>query len=91
MDFSKIFQQYLMTTRIPVLEYKFEGGRFQYRWTNVLPGFAMPVRVAVGEGAFSLIRPTEAWRSLPKPVGASDSLVVDPNFYVQVKRASDAP
>ena len=91
MDFSKIFQQYLLTTRIPVLEYKLEGARFMVRWTNVVPGFAMPVKVAVGNGAFSLIRPTDAWRSLPRPVGSSDTLVVDPNFYVQVKRGSDAP
>jgi hypothetical protein len=61
------------------------------RWTNVVPGFAMPVKVAVGDGPFSLVRPTEAWRSLPRPVSASDILVVDPNFYVQVKRRSDAP
>jgi aminopeptidase N len=91
MNFSKIFQQYLLTTRIPVLEYKFANGRLAYRWTNVVPGFAMPVKVAVGDARYGVLRPTEAWRTLPKVALASDSLAVDPNFYVQVKRLSETP
>jgi hypothetical protein len=33
------------------------------------------------------LRPTDAWKTLPTRVATTDSLVVDPNFYVQAKRA----
>lgn len=77
MDFSKVFDQYLRTTKIPVLEYKVADGSTSYRWADVVPGFAMPVRV---NGA--LLRPTEAW----KTKAGSDALVVDPSFYVLVRK-----
>jgi aminopeptidase N len=77
-DFSKIFAQYLTTTQIPELQYKIENNTLSYHWTNVVPGFAMPVK---SHGAW--LRPTEQWQSL----GAADTLVVDPDFYVTVRRA----
>jgi aminopeptidase N len=87
-DFSKVFQQYLTTTDIPTLEYKNDNGRLSFRWATVVPGFAMPVKAGVGDSAsFPLLHPTEAWKTFPKAVGAGDSLVVNPNFYVLAKRA----
>ena len=47
-DLSKVFEQYLTTTKIPVLEYHLEGTALTYRWADVVPGFAMPVDVVVG-------------------------------------------
>src|SRR5262249_52168378 len=88
MDFSKIFQQYLTTTQIPVLEAKIDNGPLAYRWANVVPGFAMPVRAAVGAGEMAWLRPTSAWKTTATPLSASDSLRVDPNFLVTSKRAS---
>jgi aminopeptidase N len=48
-DLSRIFTQYQETTMIPMLEYRTEGKTFSYRWTNVVPGFDMPVRVGLAE------------------------------------------
>jgi aminopeptidase N len=84
MDFSKIFDQYLRTTMIPTLEYKIDDSKLSYRWTNVVKGFAMPVRATVGART-GWIRPTEAWKTYPSAVVATDSLKVDPSFYVMVK------
>jgi aminopeptidase N len=72
-----IFEQYLTTAKIPVLEYKITGSATSYRWADVVPGFAMPVKV---NGA--LIKPTESWKTMAR----ADSLVVDPNFLVLAKR-----
>jgi aminopeptidase N len=83
MDLSKVFAQYLTTTKIPVLEYRVNGTQLSYRWTDVVPGFAMPVRVSVGSDS-RLLRPTEAWQETTIPAGAS--LTVDRNFYVTVHR-----
>src|SRR5262245_47645870 len=68
MDFSKVFQQYLTTTMIPTLEYKIERDTLSYRWTNVVPGFAMPVRATVGARVTEWLRPTEAWKTFPGTV-----------------------
>ncbi|MEP6474666.1 MAG: M1 family metallopeptidase, partial [Gemmatimonadota bacterium] len=43
-DLSKVFTQYLTTVMIPVFEYKVDADVLSYRWGNVVPGFAMPVR-----------------------------------------------
>jgi aminopeptidase N len=90
-DFSTVFRQYLTTTQVPALEYKIANGRLSYRWTNTVPGFTMPVRASIGDTTLTWLKPTAAWKSLAKPVIASDTLIVDKNFYVEVKHPSDAP
>jgi aminopeptidase N len=82
MDLRKVFAQYLTTTKIPVLEYRVIGTTLSYRWADVVPGFAMPVRVTIGKES-RLLRPTESWQSVTAPAGAT--LAVDRNFYVVAK------
>ncbi|HET9682663.1 MAG TPA: M1 family metallopeptidase, partial [Gemmatimonadaceae bacterium] len=79
MDLSKVFQQYLDTTKIPVLQYRVNGTQLSYRWADVVPGFDMPVRVTVGDES-RLLRPTETWQTTAVPSGAP--LTVNRNFYV---------
>ena len=88
-DLTKVFQQYLTTPNIPVLEYKVAGSTLSYRWADVVPGFAMPVRAGVGDSSsFTLLHPSETWKAFPKPVSATDSLKVDRNFLVNTKSVS---
>ncbi len=77
LNLAPIFQQYLTTPKVPVLEYKQTPDGTAYRWAEVVPGFAMPVRA---NGV--LIHPTEAWKTMPR----ADTLAVDPNFYVITRR-----
>ena len=73
-DVAPLAKQYLMDTRLPVLEYGFRGGQLRYRYAQVAADFAMPVDVTVGimsdEGSdsevFSELRlvPTNRWQSL---------------------------
>lgn len=88
-DFSKVFEQYLTTTRVPVLEYRVSDATVAYRWTNVVPGFAMPVRVSVAGGALRWIKPTEAWKTERAPRSGARELLVDPGFYVRSRDASN--
>ena len=89
LDLAPLFAQYLTTTKIPVLEYKIDSDRLSYRWTNVVPGFAVPVKVAIGDTtSFNWIKPTESWQTLPTPVVAGATVKVDPDFYVEVKAAN---
>ncbi len=93
MDLGKVFDQYLRTTQIPEFDYKVDGGTLSYRWSNVVPGFAMPLRVQVPGLGTRLLRPTEAWQTLAAPDPEAGQLVVDENWYVTAKNvgAADAP
>jgi photosystem II stability/assembly factor-like uncharacterized protein len=87
-DFSRLFAQYLTTTRIPVFEYTRGKSTLSYHWANVVPGFNMPVRVIVAPGRSTLLRPTEAWRTMAVPPGpsASSAVHVDEQYYVTTER-----
>jgi len=87
-DFTKVFDQYLTTTKIPVLEYRVANGQLGYRWANVIPGFDMPVDVAfpATPTQFRRLRPTTAWAMIPTTMSASDTLVVRRDFYVTSTR-----
>jgi aminopeptidase N len=85
LSLNKVFDQYLRTARIPVLEYKLEGPRLSYRWNNVVAGFAMPVKVTTSPGAFTWISPTESWKTTTIKVSLTDDFRVDDNFYVVTK------
>jgi aminopeptidase N len=89
-NFDPVFAQYLMTTQIPTLEYVLADSIVRYRWTNVVPGFAMPVRVTIG-GVTQWIRPTEIWRT-SRVSGArrGGNLDVDADFYVMKRETMRA-
>jgi aminopeptidase N len=61
-DLSKIFDQYLRTTQIPVLEYKLSEEAISYRWTNCIDGFNMPVKIKDQKGGIAL-SPTTSWQT----------------------------
>jgi len=84
-DLSKVFDEYLRTTMVPTLEYKFEGPKLSYRWINVVPGFAMPVKVTTSPGTYSWIRPTETWKTMEVKLSRPEDFLVDENFYVNAK------
>ena len=78
-DFSRVFDQYLRTTKIPTLEYSLQNGILSYRWINVIPGFQMPVRIYDEKGALQFIYPSEKIKKLPTRIS---SVKLDENFYV---------
>lgn len=87
-DFSKVFDQYLRTIQIPVLQYKVNGRELSYRWSNCVPGFAMPVKVAIGDSNYRFIYPvsnTFKTEKLKTTVN-NTTLKADRNFYVEVKK-----
>ena len=81
-DFSKVFDQYLRTTKIPVLKYESKNGKIFYRWNNCVEGFNMPLKVYDKKGKLIFIHPTEKFRQVPKSI---KQIKVDENFYVDVK------
>jgi len=87
---DKIFDEYLRTTMVPELEYRFQGDSLSYRWANVVPGFDMAVRVRLAPDSWTLIHPTESWRSAPAKLTNGAAFEVDRSFYVTAKEVGGA-
>jgi aminopeptidase N len=85
-DLTKIFVQYQETVMIPVLEYRVTGDSLSYRWTEVIPGFDMPVDLVLPGGQSQRIHPTESWQTMKSPIAAGAELEVNEEYYVQVQR-----
>ncbi len=81
-DFSNVFDQYLRTTKVPVLEYKKVKRKIFYRWNNCVDGFNMAVKIYGKNGNLIFIRPTQKYQQAPK--GVKD-IKVDENFYVNTR------
>jgi aminopeptidase N len=85
-DLSKIFDQYLRTTMIPVLEYKFTGDNMSYRWTNCVHGFNMPIKL---DGIDDWLKATTEWKTVAATADIlKEGLKIDRNFYITVKKVN---
>ena len=82
-DLTKLFDQYLRTTQIPTLEYKIQGDKLSYRWTNCISGFNMPVKLANSD---QWISPGTDWKQTTVTAGMKDNFKIDNNFYVTAKK-----
>ncbi|WP_158798295.1 M1 family metallopeptidase [Pedobacter sp. L105] len=83
---NKIFDQYLRTVQVPVLEYHVTNGKLFYRWTASVQGFDMPVKVTLQPDVFKLIYPTAQWKEVNVTDINDTNFKVDPNFYVFLKK-----
>ncbi len=79
-DFDLFFDQYLRTTKIPVLNYQVDGNRLDYQYQNVVPGYDYPLRVQIN-GEVVSIKPTEELQTLLRDE-AIETFEVDRNFFV---------
>jgi aminopeptidase N len=84
-NFSKVFDQYLRTIQVPVLEYKKVNDQIYFRWTNCVDHFNMPLKVYNSNGKLIFIHPTPVFQKAPKDV---KEIKVDENFYVKTKAVS---
>ncbi|HEY8690055.1 MAG TPA: M1 family metallopeptidase [Chitinophagaceae bacterium] len=85
-DLSKVFDQYLRTTMIPTLEYKFDGYDLSYRWTNVVKGFNMPLKINFKKQVW--IKPTEQWKTLHMYPEGKINFAIDDNFYIKTNKVN---
>ena len=83
-DLSKVFDQYLRTTNIPLLKYSMNGKTLSFSYDRVVPGFAMPIRVTIN-GQEKVITPTEAKQTLQFPEDIK-TFEVNRNFYIETAK-----
>ena len=79
-DLSKVFDQYLRTTKIPLLQYKTDGNKLSFKYDRVVPGFAMPLRVNIN-GKEIALNPNETLQTLTLPEEIK-TFAVNRNFYI---------
>jgi len=83
-DLSKVFDQYLRTTDIPLLKYSVNGKSVSFNYQRVVKGFAMPLRVNIN-GKEMVITPTEVKQTLEFPEEIK-TFEVNRNFYIETEK-----
>lgn len=79
-DFSKVFDQYLRTTKIPTLEYYTNKRQLFYRWSNCVEGFNMKTKL---QSSKIWLSPTTNWKHTK--FKNSIPFKIDSNFYITTK------
>lgn len=80
-DLAQFFDQYLRTTMIPKLEYKYERNELTYRYLNVVDGFDMPVEAMIN-GKPKWIYPTTEWKTIEN-IGDIREFYIRDDFYIE--------
>mgnify|MGYP003675815669 CR=1 FL=1 len=83
-ELSPIFDEYLRTTMIPSLEYTITDSTLKFRYTNVVDGFKMPIRIYI-DGQEHWLTPNPEWQTKTFK-GNLSTFKVDRNFYVEVSK-----
>lgn len=79
-DLTLFFNQYLRTTKIPTLEYRVHKKNLNYRYTNIIKNFNMPLQVFINEQEITLL-PSAKWKLL-KINSKITSFKIDKNYYI---------
>ncbi|KGL58912.1 M1 family metallopeptidase [Polaribacter sp. Hel1_85] len=82
-DLTPFFNQYLRDIRIPTLEYSIKNKILNYKWTNIVDDFKMPIKVTINDKK-QWIYPTEELKKMNLEFENSE-IKVDPNFYIYTK------
>jgi len=92
-NLQKMFDQYLRTTQVPTLEYYLTTENsaqvLNYRWTNCVKGFNMPILLPGNSNPkYGLMLATENWQKMRTNFkeGEDISKLMDKNFYVNYKK-----
>ena len=85
---KSVFDQYLRTTQIPVLEWGVRKGVLWKRWTNCVPGLILPVILTEDGKLPEMQFVTSNWGSSPCTKKNHSRLEVDRNWYVETKPLS---
>jgi aminopeptidase N len=84
-DLTPLFSQYLTTTQIPRLEYKFKGKKLQYRWANCISGYNIPVKVVINKTTPLWLEPETDWRNVMLKIPVTE-VEIHADFYVNSEK-----
>src|SRR5687768_16765805 len=92
-EYSKVFDEYLRTTQIPVLEFYFNEVRSKvsYRYTNCIKGFNLPLSLTSKEASVKIV-PSEKWNTLNLTGNQADLFTeeaIKKMYYITPKLVKD--
>jgi aminopeptidase N len=79
-DFSTVFDQYLRTVKVPVLEYSQKGNELKFKYSNTVQNLKLPVRI--GD---QTINPTAEWQTVK--LKSSVPVEFNRNYYIRYKKS----
>ncbi len=91
LNLKGIFDQYLRTTKIPLLQYKIKGKRIEYRWMDNVSNLMLPIKVSLGKTNSSeqWIIPSSKWKKFKAGKWYDGkTFTVNKSFYVFTKNES---
>ena len=79
-DLTEFWDQYLRTPYLPKLNYSLKNNEFKYKYSQIIDGFDMPVRVHIN-GEMIWLYPSPEWKTyiVDKPI---ETFAIDQNFLV---------
>ncbi len=80
-DLTDFFNQYLRTTMVPKVEYKYDKNKLSFRYVNIIENFDMPV-IALVNGKEEWIFPTSEWKTKEFSLIVKD-VSIKKDFYVE--------
>ena len=82
-DLNPFFNQYLRTIKIPTLEYTIKKNVLTYKWTNIVKGFKMPLKVFINDKEEWIYPTSESQKINFKE--ENSIFKIDANFYIFTK------
>ncbi|MEP0265209.1 M1 family metallopeptidase [Dokdonia sp.] len=79
-----VFNQYLRSTKIPVLEYQKSKNKVSFRYINAVRNFDMPIQLLIN-GERQWVSPTTQWKTF-KADGKIKTIKIANDFYVDLKK-----
>lgn len=88
-DLSKVFDQYLRTKEIPVVEWGIRKGELYTRLSNCVAGLNMPVNIRVN-GEEKVVPISDAWSNPAGGLKKTAQVQIDRNWYLASKQCDQA-
>jgi len=83
LELEGFFNQYLRTTKIPLLEFTHKNRELKYRWINVVDNFIMPIQVFIGD-ELRWITPKTEWQ-IYETKSSKMPVTIKRDFYIESK------
>tara|TARA_B110001450_G_scaffold5290_1_gene5535 strand:- start:17457 stop:19103 length:1647 start_codon:yes stop_codon:yes gene_type:complete len=84
LNINGFFNQYLRTINIPVLEYHIEENKINYRFTNTVDNFSMPVKANIN-GQKIFLNVTNNIKTFQNNKERINNFSIDKNYYINHK------
>ena len=82
LDLTAFFNQYLRGIKIPNLEYSIKNNELNYRWTNVVENFKMPIEIEIND-ITQWLYPSTDWQKMEFN---NKKLIIDRDYYIDLKQ-----